>query len=197
MRAKGETVEEIEVSGIDELQQRYLDDIIVELRPLLRDGKPAAVKCRQLRGISYMAMGKGIPIVTPRSNGDGHAREADEADNERMEYAKKIVSRGIVAVRECWRINGGEWQERWTPVDVVYDSEPGEGQMHIRQFDIHDSILRCFNAMFADIMEGGRLAGTAAASFRSAGSGDALPDGEALGQVAARDRVRQKRRAGV
>lgn len=188
-----------EISGIDELRQRYLDDIVVELRPLLRDGKPAAFMCRQLRPIAFMAMGKGIPIPTAKTNGDGSSEheEVDEAERAKYEYMKKVVARSMVAVREVYRKPGTDWQERWTPVDVVYDARPTAGQRHIEDFDFMDNIVRCFNAIFANIMEGGRLEGTAAARFRPAGHGDGMPDGKALGQVAARDRVRGKRRARV
>ena len=190
-----------EISGIDELRQRYLDDIVVELRPLLRDGNPAAFKCRQLRPIAIMAMGRGIPIPTPKTNGDEpeHSDEITEVETDKWEYMKKVVSRSIVAVREVWRKGADdEWHERWTPVDVVYDARPnGAGQRHIEDFDFSDNIVRCFNSIFANIMEGGRLAGTAAARFRPAGHGDVMPDGQALGQVATRDRVRGKRRARV
>src|SRR3990172_6054976 len=51
-----------EISGIDELRQRYSTDIDVALKPRLRDGEPAAFRLRQLRPIVFLALGKGVPI---------------------------------------------------------------------------------------------------------------------------------------
>lgn len=80
----------MEVSGIDELRQRYVDDIIVESQAILRDGKPFAVKLRQMRPIAFMAMGRGIPIPKERNGDDA---DGDESENERYEYMRKVVSR--------------------------------------------------------------------------------------------------------
>ena len=185
----------VEVSGIDELRQRYVDDIIVETQAVLRDGKPFAIKLRQMRPVAFMAMGRGIPIPKERKNGDD--ADGDESEHERYEYMRRVVSRSVVAIREAV-LDNGDWTDYWRDVEVVVERAPkDDGEIAVDDIDFLDNVTRCWNALFANITGGGRLAGTEAATFRPQGNGDAVPRGEALEQVAPRDSVRRKRQAGV
>lgn len=186
----------MEICGIDELRQRYVDDIVVESSAFIRDGIPFAVKLRQLRPIALIAIGRGIPIPKAKANG---GEEDDWSDfDERYEYMKKVVARSVVAVREAYSEDGRIWSYRWRDVEVLCETEPsGPGQIHVSSIDFLDNVTRCWNAIFANMSEGGRLAGTGAATFPDRGPGDVVPAGKALRKVATRDRLRKERRARV
>jgi len=194
-------VTEKRVSGIDQLRATYSREIVVELEPLLDDGRPWAVKLRQVRPIVYIAVGESLPVP---GDGRGPRRLGKGELTNKYESMRFVVARAICAVREALEEEDGSWSERWTPVEVVCD-RPAEAstngaarELHIDEIDLPrtENVTRCWNAIFADAQQGEKMAGTAGVSFRPAGTGDVGSGGKAVRPPSARARLGTARHSG-
>lgn len=184
----------MEVSGIDELQQRYSSEFVVELNHTLKDGKPAAVKLSQLKPLVFLALGSGLPAAKISQAGGQQRRLSDE----QIAYIKRVVAKSVTAVREVYRAGPDEpWLERWTPVVVLADREPRPDadprELHVDFFDWKDTVIRCWKKLFQDANHGGELEGTQGVPFRDGGAGADSDDGKDVRKVAARVRSGKER----
>lgn len=186
----------MKVSGIDSLRATYSKEFVVELEPNLDDGKPWAVKLRQVRPIVYLLVGESIPV--PAAGNGGGARFGRGELAKKYEAMRAVVARSAASVREAVQDDAGAWSERWTPITVVCDNEPGPGEIHIDEIDLPNTsnVTKCWNALFADAQAGGRMSGTADASFRQEGPGNARASGEDVQPIAARTRLGKVGRVG-
>jgi len=176
----------MKVSGIDQLRATYSKEFVVELEPNLDDGKPWAAKLRQVRPIVYLLVGESIPVPASGNGGGGRMGRGELA--KKYEAMRAVVARSVASVREAVQDDDGIWTERWTPVNVVCDREPGEGEIHVDELDLPktQNVTKCWNALFADGVSGGRMSGTEDATFPEAGPGDAVRTVEARPPAPAR-----------
>ena len=158
-------------SGLDDLLQRYDEDIVVELRHKMSDGKPFAVKLRQPRGILWLGLAGGIPV--PTGDTDDHERVEERKRIEWMQRIRRVVARSIFAMRDPVQNGSGKWEDNWIEVNVLCDRQPKEDaekrEIHIESIDRADNVTRCFNALMLDLAEGGDLVGTEAEGFPDPG----------------------------
>lgn len=183
----------MEISGIDELRQRYSSEFEVELGATLRDGKPAALRLRQLKPLVFIAMANGLPIPRPAPPGERKMLTPDQ-----VAYIKRVVARAISSIREVARPSPeAEWEERWTPIEVVADRDPVEGkeprELHVDDFDFGDTIIRVWNSLFKQANHGGEMGGTEGLPFRAGDAGGGGDRRENVRKVASRVGTRKVR----
>jgi len=187
----------MKVSGIDSLRATYSKEFVVELEPNLDDGKPWAAKLRQVRPIVYLLVGESIPVPAS-GNGGGGGRMGRGELAKKYEAMRAVVARSVASVREAVQDDEGNWSERWTPVSVVCDREPGDGEIHVDELDLPktQNVTKCWNALFADGVSGGRMSGTEDATFPEARPSDAGGTVEARATAPARVALGKMGRSG-
>jgi len=171
--------------------ERWKRELIVEMRGIQIDGKPAAYKLRQLNLMAYLALGRGIPSIQPAGYGNG----ADEEDlEEKARYMRRILGEVIVAQSAVIQDEAdGPYRREWLPVKVVDrapnpDAEPRE--IWIEDADLVDTVIRVWNLITRDVQFGGGFEKFEDHTFRGEGPSDGRLDREGVRQVAARGRPR-------
>lgn len=177
--------------GIESMRATYSKEFVVELEQELPDGKPWAVKLRQVRPMLLLAIGESIPV--PSEGNGSQSRLVKGELTKKYKAMREIVAQAVSAVREVDELDDGTLAEVWTPVTMIYDRAPGEGEMHVDEIDLPNSqnITRCWNTIFSHATSIEKRVGVEDASFRPEGPLDASGDVETVRTSPARVGLRK------
>jgi len=169
--------------------------LTVELREVLNDGKPCAVKVRPLRWGDFMVLGGYIPIPAGKTS---WRQWTEDERNEYVQFVRSMLPYIVEATRDVEEVANEDgttaYVEKWIPLRVCKPGElPEPGvRVTVEQLEnLGEAAVRISNAVLYENDQGGELRTlpdeVRSDEFRLAGegAGDAGVDGGELRDPAA------------
>lgn len=156
-----------------------LELIDVQLRGMAPDGKPKALKIRQLSIPEWKATESGLPLAGIRGKAKDANLTAEEAEAV-QKWSRDAVMRAVDQVRVPQQQPDGTWIDTWEPCRIVPNRTTHPNEIWIEDFDRRgrSNVNDVWNALMEDLRNGGEFASVKEANFHDREDVAAVGDGE-------------------